>query len=159
MDPHIEQGGPAADLSVRRLAPGDEAVARRLAGSFKATDISPANAGALLANSANCVVVAEAAGDLAGFLLAYRLDRMDHPAGQLFVYEIEVAPSWRRQGVGRALMHFARGIVRDERLMEAFVLTSRDNAPAIALYTATGGHIEDDGLCFVYPGTGRQPGA
>jgi hypothetical protein len=38
--------------------------------------------------------------------------------------------------------------------VEAFVLTSRDNAPAIALYTATGGSIEDDaGLCFVYPGT------
>jgi GNAT superfamily N-acetyltransferase len=144
------------DIAVRRLTTGDEGVARRLVRSFKGGEISATDAGALLANIANYLVVAEAAGDLAGFLLAYRLDRIDRPAGQLFVYEVEVALPWRRRGVGSALMHFARGVVRDERLMEAFVLTSRDNAPAIALYTATGARVEEDaGLCFVYPGDAR----
>lgn len=141
------------DISVRRLNIGEEAVASNAARSFKAGAISPSHARAFLANPANYLVIAEVAGDLAGFLLAYRLDRLDRPAGQLFVYEVAVAAPYQRQHVGTALMQFARDVVRQEHLMEAFVLTSHDNAPAIALYTGTGAQIEDEAsILLVYPG-------
>ena len=141
------------DISVRRLGPGDHSVARTAARRFKHADISASEASTFLANPSNYLIVAEVTDEPAGFLLAYRLDRIDRPTGQLFVYEVAVAPSHRRQGVGTALMKFARGVVEREHLMEAFTLTNRDNAPAIALYSGTGAELEDDEcMLFVYPG-------
>jgi aminoglycoside 3-N-acetyltransferase I len=139
--------------TVRRLEPGDESVARAVARKFKDADISDAQAGMFLANTSNYLIVAEPAGELAGFLLAYRLDRIDRPTGQLFVYEVAVDPSHRHKGLGTQLMQFARSIVEHERLMEAFTLTNRGNEAAIALYSGTGAELEDDrGMLFVYPG-------
>jgi hypothetical protein len=57
-------------------------------------------------------------------------------------------------------MKFARGVVEREHLMEAFTLTTRDNAPAIALYSGTGAELEDDEcMLFVYPGASAWPRA
>ncbi|NNG14982.1 MAG: GNAT family N-acetyltransferase [Gemmatimonadales bacterium] len=141
------------NVTVRRLEPGDESVARAVARGFKDAEISDAYSGMFLANSSNYLIVAEAAGKLAGFLLAYRLDRIDRPTGQLFVYEVAVDPSHRQQGIGTALMQFTRSAVEHEGMMEAFTLTSGNNAPAIALYSGTGAELEDDTcMLFVYPG-------
>ena len=141
------------NITVRRLEPGDESLARTVARGFKHAHISASYAGTFLANSSNHLIVGEAAGELAGFLLAYRLDRIDRPTGQLFVYEVAVNPSHRHRGVGTALMQFARSLVEHERLMEAFTITSRDNEATIALYSGTGAELEDDrGMLFVYPG-------
>lgn len=95
-------------VTVRRLEPGDESLARAVARRFKAADISDSYAGMFLAHPSNYLIVAEEAGETAGFLLAYRLDRIDRPTGQLFVYEVAVDSSTREQGVGTALMQFAR---------------------------------------------------
>jgi aminoglycoside 3-N-acetyltransferase I len=144
----------ALDVAVRRLAAGDEARARDVALTFKSADVSTEHAARFLADPARCLVVAEVAGDLAGFLLAYRLERLDRAAAQLFVYEIDVAPAYRRQGIGTQLMEYVRRLVDQEALMEAFVFTSRGNGPAVSLYTGTGGKIEEDaGMLFVYPGS------
>jgi ribosomal protein S18 acetylase RimI-like enzyme len=138
---------------IRRLGPGDEPAACAIASLFKSANLSPGRAAQFLGNPANCLVVAEADDTPVGFLLAYRLERLDHQAGQLFVYEIDVAPDYQRRGIGTRLMEYVRALVRDEHLMEAFVLTSRDNDAALALYRATGGRIEDEaGILFVYPG-------
>jgi hypothetical protein len=85
---------------VRRLGPGDEARAAEAASTFKSAQIPPARAGRFLANSANYLIVAERGGAVAGFVLAYRLDRLDRDAGQLFVYEVGVAPDHRRAASG-----------------------------------------------------------
>jgi ribosomal protein S18 acetylase RimI-like enzyme len=141
------------NITVRRLEPGDESVARTVARGFKDAEISIAYSGMFLANPSNYLIVAEVAGELVGFLLAYRLDRIDRPTGQLFVYEVAVDPSHRQQGIGTALMQFACSIVEQERLMKAFTLTDRDNEAAIALYSGTGAELEDDrGMLFIYPG-------
>ena len=141
------------DIMVRRASTGDESVACNAARSFKGAAISASQARAFLANPANYLIIAEVDGDLAGFVLAYRLERLDRAARQLFVYEVAVARPYQRQGVGTALMQFIRDLVRAEKLMEAFVFTSRDNTPAIDLYAGTGAAVEGDAsLCFVYPG-------
>ncbi len=145
-------------ISVRRLGGGDEAGACEVARTFKNAVIGTDLAASILANPANYLVVAEADREIAGFLLAYRLDRIDRPAGQLFIYEVAVDPNHQRRGVGKALMRFAVDVVEREGLMEAFVITNRDNAPAIALYKHTGARAEDDdGVVFVYPGTATSP--
>ena len=74
-------------------------------------------------------------------------------ARKLFVYEIAVLPPFRRRKVGTHLMGHVRNLVAEERLMEAFVLTDRDNAAAVRLYHGTGGQLESEsGVLFVYPG-------
>ncbi len=142
------------DITVRRLTAGDEAITRQVARCLKGADMPSDRAATFVANDANHHNVAEVAGEVVGVVLAYSLDRVDHPYGQLFVYDVEVAESHRRRGVGRALMRHVRDIVGRERLKEAFVLTNRDNPAAIALYSSTGAIADDEeGLLFVYPGS------
>lgn len=146
------------DIMVRRLGTGDEEVARAVARVFKEAIIEIAHAGVFLANPANYLAVVQIDGAIAGFLLAHRLDRLDQTAGQLFIYDIDVAPDQRRRGVGSALMRYVRDVVEREGLMEAFLLTNRANEPAMALFRRTGGTAEDDdGVVFVYPGDAPQP--
>ena len=142
------------DITVRRLRAGDEEPVREVAQWLKGADMPSDSAAAFLANDANYLIVAEVSGKIIGVVLAYRLDRIDHPSGQLFVYDVEVAASHRRRRVGRALMGHVRDVVEREQLKEAFVLTTRDNAAAIALYSSTGAIADDEEeVLFVYPGS------
>ena len=138
---------------VRRLQSGDEASACLVASRFKSANLPAARATQFLANPANYLLAAEVDGALAGFLMAYLVERIDRAASQLFVYELGVAAQHRRHGVGTALMEHVRKVVHEEGLMEAFVFTSRENDAALALYRKTGGQIEDEhSVLFVYPG-------
>ena len=139
------------NYAVRRLAPEDDGVAARVAAEFKSATVSPSHAAQFLANPANYLFVAESASELAGFVLAYRLDRLDRAASQLFVYEVGVLPKHQRRGVGTLLMSEVRRLVRDERLMEAFVLTESNNVAARQLYSGTGAEVESaHSVLFVY---------
>ena len=141
------------NVVVRRLNPGDEVRAAEAAAMFKSAQIAPARAGRLLSNPSNYLIVAEKDGALAGFVLAYRLDRLDRDVGQLFVYEVGVRSEHRRSRIGTRLMRFVRQIVAEESLTEAFVLTDHDNEAAVRLYRGTGGQVEGSGsVLFVYPG-------
>ena len=138
---------------VRRLASSEGVVAVAVATAFKSSAIPLTRAAAFLSNPANYLVVAEVGHELAGFIAAYRLDRLDRDAKQLFIYEVGVAEAFRRQGIGTQLMGYVRTLVHDEGLMEAFVVTDHANAAAVRLYESTGGHIESDAsMLFVYPG-------
>ncbi len=108
------------------------------------------------------------AGELAGFVLAYRLPRLDGEAAQLFVYElgvtsqywhggigneIGVTSQYRHGGIGTSLMGYVRELLAEESLMEAFVLADQGNPAAVRLYHSTGGHVEGAGsVLFVYSG-------
>ena len=137
---------------IRRLDSRDVARAAEVVRVFKGSSRSAGSLEAFLRNPANYLLVAEAEGDAAGFLMAYRLERADRDAGQMFVYEIDVAAPWRRQGLATALLQEITALAREEGMFEAFVLTSRSNEAARKLYTRTGGLVEDDSaVLFVYP--------
>ncbi len=111
---------------IRRLKSGDETRAGGVAATFKAA---------------------------AGFVLAYRLQRLDREAAQLFVYEIGVTSQYRHGGIGTSLMGYVRELLAEESLMEAFVLADQGNPAAVRLYHSTGGHVEGAGsVLFVYSG-------
>jgi ribosomal protein S18 acetylase RimI-like enzyme len=138
---------------IRRLRPGDEARAGEVAATFKTAQLPPQRASRFLANPANYLIVAESAGELAGFVLAYRLQRLDREGAQSFVYEVAVTPQHRHGGIGTSLMGYVRDLVAQESLMEAFVLTDWGNDAAVRLYRSTGGQVEGAGsVLFVYPG-------
>jgi ribosomal protein S18 acetylase RimI-like enzyme len=139
------------EARIRRLDFRDAAVAVRTVQAFAARDVSPQHMERFLSNPANYLVVAEVNEELVGFLLAYALDRLKEDSHKMFIYEIEVAEGYRRQGIGSALISFVRDIVREEKMLSAFVFTNHSNEPAVEFYKHTGGKIENgDDLLFVY---------
>jgi ribosomal protein S18 acetylase RimI-like enzyme len=61
----------------------------------------------------------------------------------LLIYEIDVEPTYRRQGIGTALMRELERLARDRGVGGSFVLTEPDNEAANALYASTGGERMD----------------
>ena len=133
-------------LSIRRLAPGDEAVLARLAADEADFDVAgrstpsapPAGeaAAAYLADPAVLHWVAEEDGRVIGFNLCYVLRRRSGAERELFLFEIGVREHERRRGVGAALIRAMRNWMEEEAVTEAWVLA--DNAGAEAFYAACG---------------------
>ena len=151
------------EVRIRRLSPRDAAVAVEILRAFKGAARSEEALRGFLANPSNFMLIAEAGWETVGFLTAYRLERADRDADQMFVYEVGVGEAWRRKGVAAALLREIQETARREGMFEAFVLTSRGNEPARRLYESTGGIVEDDAaILFVYPfaadGESRPPG-
>ena len=128
-------------MTVRRLGPGDEDVVLRLA-----TRPLPTRTGELLSDDRTVFLVAFDEHEPIGFVLAYELIRRHGEPSHLFVYEVDVAESHRRQGVATALLRELEQVARERGIRSGFVLTSASNLPAMALYQSVGGHrsYEDD---------------
>jgi aminoglycoside 3-N-acetyltransferase I len=138
-------------MRIRRLDVSDAELAVATVREFKGRSVSTADAEAFLADSKHYLVVADDLGAPAGFLLAYRLNRIDRPSAKLFIYELEVAERYRRRKVATSIVSLINDIARRERLMNAFVLTNHSNAGAVAFYKSTGARIANgDDLMFVY---------
>lgn len=67
--------------------------------------------------------------------------RQRHACGysQVQMYEIAVAPGWRRQGVGRILITEFLDLVIHEGHRKMWLFTDEENTAAQALYRAVGG--------------------
>jgi ribosomal protein S18 acetylase RimI-like enzyme len=120
---------------VRRLGLGDEEVVRRLAEGEAQT--------ALLADDRTTFLVAFRAAEPIGFVFGYELPRRHGNPSILFVYEVEVDPAWRGQGVATMLFRELERIAVSRGIREGFVLTERDNEPALRLYASLGGERVD----------------
>ena len=140
------------NVQIRRLGRPEASLAEEVVRGFKGSARSPGSLQEFLGNPANYLLIAEAGSEVGGFLMAYRLERADREASQMFVYELGVAAPWRGQGLATALVEGITALARSEGMFEAFVLTSRGNEPARRLYARTGGVVEDDSaVLFVYP--------
>jgi ribosomal protein S18 acetylase RimI-like enzyme len=100
----------------------------------------------------NCLLVALVDERPVGFILAYRLMRVDREQDMMLFYEVVVNEKYRHQGVGKELILHLKQICREKRIMKMWVSADKSNAAAVALYKSTGG-IEDrhgDELSFTY---------
>jgi ribosomal protein S18 acetylase RimI-like enzyme len=141
---------------IRRLGPDDYALAREAIQQLKAVD----NRGLpdadhlrrFLARPENVLIVASRGATPVGFALAYILDRVDRDEKMVMFYEIEVAATDRRRGIGREMVETLKGVCRTAPTMKMWVLTDRSNTPAMKLYESTGGQTNShhDDVCFVY---------
>jgi ribosomal protein S18 acetylase RimI-like enzyme len=77
--------------------------------------------------------VAEAGGEIVGFLIACRESR---EAGHIVT--IDVVEGWRRKGVGRALMDAAEAWAVEQGFRVLFLETAEDNLQAQRFYEARG---------------------
>jgi ribosomal protein S18 acetylase RimI-like enzyme len=131
--------GPAATtvapgITIRLLTTGDEGVVRELAGYEE-----PGDPKALLADPRTLMLVAFDGERPVGFVLAHELPRRHGDRSKLFVYEVDVIESYRRRGIGSALLARLARFARERGIRTGFVLTEPDNGPANALYRSAGG--------------------
>ena len=138
-------------IAVTRLAPGDAALACRAISPLKITD--PAVRAALhtgtlerfLARETNILLLARDGAEPIGYLVAYLLDRVDRDQTMMHFYEIGVAMTHRRQGVGTALIARLKSICRENGVMKMWVSTNRSNTMAMSLYSAAGAVADRQG--------------
>lgn len=138
-------------LTVRRVTTVDVALAAELDAMFDEGVSWDAEQGQrFLAHPDTLLLVARWDGEACGFLAAYRLQRFDRRRAEVLLYEIGVEEPFQRRGVGRALVEEAKRWAAELGADELWVLTEDDNAPARALYAATGGREETGLTMFEY---------
>jgi GNAT superfamily N-acetyltransferase len=130
--PEWTTAGPG--ISIRLLAPGDEDVVRELA-----TYDGPCDPESLLADPRTLLLVAFDAERPVGLVLAHELPRRHGLRAKLFVYEVDVAETHQRRGIGSALLARLAELARERGIPSGFVLTDPGNGPANALYRTAGG--------------------
>ncbi len=123
-------------VDFNRLGPGDEEAAGEVAAAFY--DAGGINA-AFLADGRNYLLAAYVEGALAGFLVAYELPRLERGEPMTYLHRLDVLPQFHRRGAGRALVEKLKALAAERGSFKMFVITSRANDAATALYEATGG--------------------
>ncbi len=141
------------EFFVRRLldARGDDLIAAQIAAELAGNKVSVEHTARFLADRSNFLIAAEAGGAPIGFLTAHRLSRFKDVRRKMFIYEVDVAEPWRGRGVGRRMIESILELSRAEGVDTAFVLTSKSNLAACALYANTGGlAVNRDDVLFEY---------
>jgi ribosomal protein S18 acetylase RimI-like enzyme len=128
-------------VEVRRLGPDEEAEVAR-AAELQDDPPDPAASRAYLADPRNVFFLAYEGERVVGFLRGTALGQVKTMRPQMFLYEIAVAPEFRRRGVGRRLVDALLQYCRDHGFEEAFVFTDPGNTAAVGLYLSTGGETE-----------------
>jgi aminoglycoside 3-N-acetyltransferase I len=129
-------------MEVRRLGADDTELAQEALRRLKAPDGYPTPPSAylerFLSRPDNVLIVATMNGVPIGFLLAYLLDRVDRDQQMMFLYEIGVAESHRRRGIGTRMITQVKAICWAQNVMKMWVPTGRANVAATRLYASTG---------------------
>ncbi|QGZ93252.1 AAC(3)-I family aminoglycoside N-acetyltransferase [Terricaulis silvestris] len=138
----------ADGFTIRRLEPADTALFRALNAMFgKAFDDAEAYAGAppsddylesLLRKDHIIPLVALADDAVIGGLVAYELDKFEQARREIYIYDLAVAETHRRQGVAAALIKHLGEIASRRGAWVIYVQADYGDDPAIALYTKLG---------------------
>lgn len=146
-----------AQLTVRRLLSVDASLAAQLNRLFdEGMDWDEREGRRFLADPANLLVVAFWGDEACGFATAHRLQRVDRRRAEVLLYEMAVADSYQRRGIGAALVEeinrWAAGVGADE----VWVLAEGDDDRAHAFYRAIGGQPDERGaMMFTFPVAGE----
>lgn len=86
-----------------------------------------------------------------GFVSAVHYVHPDKARPELWINEVSVAETHRRQGLGKRLMNAVFEVARELGCTEAWVLTDRENTAAMNLYSAVGNpEIPSDCVMFTF---------
>jgi aminoglycoside 3-N-acetyltransferase I len=148
-----------APTALRRLAPADLPLLRRLNALFGDAFSEPETYGAeppsdaylegLLAKDHVIALVALSGEEVVGGLVAYELDKFERARREIYIYDVAVHEAHRRQGVATALIAHLRGIAAQRGAWVVYVQADHGDDPAIALYEKLG--IREDVLHFDIP--------
>lgn len=91
-------------------------------------------------------LLAEINCEIAGFAAVRIVPQVFYAGLHAELTEFYVTPSYRRRGVGRALLHAAEQLAQARGAHELILLTGADNEGAQAFYAAAGYELWDDVL-------------
>jgi len=129
----------AVTIDIRILRAGDKAALDRVALDVFDDPIVPATARAFVADPRHHLAVAIDDGGVVGFVSAVHYLHPDMPSPELWINEVSVAETHRGQGLAKRIMSAILETGRALGCSVAWVLTERDNAPAMRLYASSGG--------------------
>ncbi|MCC6297809.1 MAG: GNAT family N-acetyltransferase [Anaerolineales bacterium] len=138
-------------IEIKLLGPEEQHLLARVAEDVFDDPIVELSAREFLNDPRHKLVVAIDNETIVGFVSAVIYVHPDKPAPELWINEIGVAPTHQGQGLGKSLMKRMLDEAKQSGCKVAWVLTERDNAPAMKLYKSVGG-IEDtpDAVMFTF---------
>ena len=108
----------------------------------------------LLVKDQFIAVVARDDQSVVGGLVAHVLQKFEQERAEIYIYDLAVLATHRRQGIATALIRHLQCLAADRGAWVTYVQADRDDAPAIALYTKLG--IREDVLHFDIPVEHRE---
>lgn len=138
-------------IEIRLLRAGDESALERVAADVFDDPIVPAAARSFLADPRHHLAVAIDDGVVVGFVSAVHYLHPDKPSPELWINEVAVAATHRGQGLAKRILGAILETGRALGCREAWVLTERDNTPAMRLYASMGGiEAPKDAVMFTF---------
>ena len=125
-------------IEVRVLRPGDEAVLQNIALNVFDNPVIPGLIVEFLHDDRHHIAVALDEDVVVGFASGVSYIHPDKPL-ELWINEVGIAPSHRRQGIGKRVIQALFEAGRVAGCHEAWVLTDRSNTAAIQLYKSISG--------------------
>jgi aminoglycoside 3-N-acetyltransferase I len=133
---------------VHRLTPSDVSQLRALNAlfgeafddheSYRAQPPSDEYLESLLAKEHVIALVALAEEQVAGGLVAFELEKFERARREIYIYDLAVAETHRRQGIATALIDRLREIAAERGAWVIYVQADYGDEPAIALYEKLG---------------------
>lgn len=139
------------NLSVERLVETSDQSFDFLKNNFGGVNWNQDNLKNFLSSPNNILLVAKSGDKGLGFLRSYFLPRYDNKGTEILLHEIDVLPSYQKQGVATFLIEKLKEIATQNQISEIWLVTNRSNIAAMALYEKTGGKApSNDDVVFVY---------
>lgn len=92
----------------------------------------------LLASDTFIAIAALSGTSVVGALAAYELRKFEQAVSEIYIYDLAVEASHRRQGISTAMINTLRCEARRRSASVIFVQADYGDEPAIALYTKLG---------------------
>jgi aminoglycoside 3-N-acetyltransferase I len=98
----------------------------------------------LLASDYFIALAAFKKGEIAGGIAAYELKKFEQARSEIYIYDLAVAASCRREGIATAMIEELKKIAAERGAYVIFVQADKgiEDEPAIALYTKMGAREE-----------------
>jgi aminoglycoside 3-N-acetyltransferase I len=103
----------------------------------------------LLSGSSLIAVAAVEDGQVVGGLVAYVLEKFEQERSEIYIYDLAVAESQRRQGIATACIRLLQETGKARGAYVIYVQADLVDEPAIRLYTKLG--VREDVLHFDIP--------
>jgi ribosomal protein S18 acetylase RimI-like enzyme len=135
-------------VEIQRLGPGD------LYGAMAASPLFDGSARKMatrmfLAEEDHHLFIAYVDGDPVGFVSGVEMTHPDKGT-EMFLYELSVEVSSRRQGIGRVLVDRLRELAIERECYGMWVLTDEGNVGALATYEGWGAASEHGQVVLVW---------
>lgn len=142
------------DIEYRRLTQSDLPLALGMNADFRAGFADRAAVEKFLADGRNLLFAAISGGRVIGFAYGYRMARLDGNPDMIYIHEVGVVEAMQRRGVGTAMLGALLDGARREGISKVFLVTSRANVAANALYRRAGGELgvesNGDDVCWFF---------